>query len=443
MVEQRPRRSAVYSKILLTTIEALKKLDGKGKVRDINELVFKYIEQEEMPETEQSQPMSNEEKENLKNYLGWTRHYLYNTGDLKRVSRGVYELTEAGYKIRTLEDATRALRRYDKVLAERNFRKISTPNELPEQDPEPTPSENRNFVINPDTLPYIPGIMLATIIAIKELGGSGHIYEIIACVIKNERISEEEQSYIMPNDHRSKLNYYLAWVRVYLKRSGDLENPGRGVWALTESGFGIDTLQDAEEARDRYKERDRAEQTVAYTAKDTTPPLAYLSTDDTTSPDEEHWKSVLLKILKKTDPNGFEELCGLILRKAGFIKVKVTALPNVADGGVDGVGFLREKLLSRKIYFQCKRTKNSISVDAIRDFRGALDGRANQGLFITTSYFTDDSVKEAVRDGALLIDLIDGDDLCDLLKDNNLGFEINEDGQKTLTPEWFDRFNTV
>ncbi len=78
-------------------------------------------------------------------------------------------------------------------------------------------------------------------------------------------------------------------------------------------------------------------------------------------------------------------------------------------------------LLGFHVIFQCKRYKGSVSSGQIRDFRGAMIGRADKGLFVTTGSFTKDAIKEASRDGASPIDLIDGDLLVDKLKEFGLG----------------------
>ena len=432
------RRSAIYSNVVLAIIQALKKLDGKGKNRDVNELVFEYIQQEKTSEGEQSQRISDEEQKKIKTYLGWTRTYLIMSGDLKRLSRGLYELTEAGYKISTLDDATSALRRYDIARVEKISKKISISNELPKQDQEPTPSKKRNFVISPDAAPSIPGIMLATIIAIKELGGSGHIYQIIACVIKNEGMSEEERSCpLIANGNRPKLDYYLSWTRTYLKISGDLESVTYGTWALTDAGHQINNLQDAEAAYGKYIARLAQRNSKKEEEEEKANNDAELTViGEKIAPDDKAWRVTLLGYLRVMEPDAFEYLSKLILCKAGFKNVEVTG--GVADGGVDGVGFLHENLLSRKIYFQCKRWTKNIGSPQIRNFRGALDGRVNQGLFIATSRFTAPAIKEAIRDGAILIDLIDEKKLCDLLKEHKLGVETSLDGQTTTSdPNYF------
>jgi restriction system protein len=140
-------------------------------------------------------------------------------------------------------------------------------------------------------------------------------------------------------------------------------------------------------------------------------------------------------LLRKLQPDAFERLSQRILREAGFIKVEVTG--RSGDGGIDGIGVLRVNLLSFHVLFQCKRYQSSVGASAIRDFRGAMVGRSDKGLIITTGTFTPDAKREATRDGAPAIDLIDGDLLCDLLKDLKLGVRTEMVEQITVDPTWF------
>lgn len=92
--------------------------------------------------------------------------------------------------------------------------------------------------------------------------------------------------------------------------------------------------------------------------------------------------------------------------------------------GIDGLGVYRLSLVSFPVFFQCKRYRGSVGSSAVRDFRGAMAGRGDKGLLITTGTFTTDAKAEATRDGAPPIDLIDGDRLCDLLKEHRLGLDV-------------------
>jgi restriction system protein len=124
------------------------------------------------------------------------------------------------------------------------------------------------------------------------------------------------------------------------------------------------------------------------------------------------------------------------LRESGFIQVEVTG--KSGDGGIDGKGILRVGgLLSFHVIFQCKKYKGSVTSSDIRDFRGAMIGRADKGLFITTGTFTRDAIREATRDGVTPIDLLDGDQLADKLKELGLGIKTEMVEKVTLNPDWF------
>ena len=135
---------------------------------------------------------------------------------------------------------------------------------------------------------------------------------------------------------------------------------------------------------------------------------------------------------------GFERLVQRLLRESGFIHVEVTG--RSGDGGIDGQGILRlGGLISFNVIFQCKKWKNAVGANQIRDFRGAMVGRADKGLFITMGTFTKEAIKEATRDGAPAIDLVDGDQLVEKLKQLSLGVITKkvEIEQISIDQEWF------
>jgi restriction system protein len=152
-------------------------------------------------------------------------------------------------------------------------------------------------------------------------------------------------------------------------------------------------------------------------------------------PAEASWKDQLIDVVRSQSAAAFERLSQRLLREAGFIKVEVTG--RSGDGGIDGIGVLRVNLLSFQVLFQCKKYQGSVGASAIRDFRGAMVGRSDKGLMITTGTFTPDAKREATRDGAPAIDLIDGDQLCDLLKQYGLGVKTEMVERMTVDPAWF------
>ena len=123
--------------------------------------------------------------------------------------------------------------------------------------------------------------------------------------------------------------------------------------------------------------------------------------------------------------------------ESGFVEVKVTG--RSGDGGIDGVGIVRlGGLLGFPVLFQCKRYHGSVGSGTIRDFRGAMIGRADRGLVITTGAFSRDAKIEATRDGAPPIDLVDGEQLLDKLNELRLGVTVKMIEQVSVTPEFFN-----
>lgn len=295
----------------------------------------------------------------------------------------------------------------------------------------------RRFEIDAEGLPDLPGMMLVTVEALKNLGGSATIQELDEKVIELEGVTEAEQAFSMQGDeNRPRVNYFLAWARTYLKRGNALVNSSRGVWALTESGTAITGLDKTRAIYDKVRSEERERARIKRQGTKTAETDSVEPTGD--SPEEAgNWKSSLLTVLGEISPGAFERLSQRLLREAGFTKVEVRG--KSGDGGIDGVGVLRVNLVSFQIYFQCKRWKGSVGSKEIRDFRGALQGRADKGLFITTGHFTSQASDEATRDGAIAIDLIDGDRLCDLLKENHLGVETDMIERMRVQSDWFEK----
>ena len=271
-------------------------------------------------------------------------------------------------------------------------------------------------------VPTYDKLMWPALKAIKALGGSATNDELLDKVIELEHFPDVVQN-IMHTERQTKLGYRLAWARTYLGKAGALENPTHGVWAITEKGNAL-TANEVEQIPPEVRKLYKAEK-----GKD------HQETEDL-SPESGDWKDGLLPVLtSQLRPDAFERLAQRVLRESGFVKVEVTG--RSGDGGIDGVGVLRLALLSFQVYFQCKRYKGSVSAGAIRDFRGAMVGRTDKGLFITTGTFTAEAKKEATRDGAPAIDLIDGDYLCDLLKSLKLGVTTRMVEEVTIDPSWF------
>jgi len=246
-------------------------------------------------------------------------------------------------------------------------------------------------------IPRFEEMMNPLLEAMRELGGSASIAEMEEAVSEILGLSEEEIGEIH-RGNRTKFSYRLAWTRNYLKRYGVLENSARGVWALTPEGSKV-TEVDFEEVKRVVRNPDKQNQKAGEELDTYNEELS-----------EDSWRDELLNILLRIDPGAFERLCKRFLRESGFVQVEVTG--RSGDGGIDGKGVVKiGGILSFHVVFQCKRYKGSVTPSIIRDFRGAMMGRADKGILITTGSFTRDARSEAQRDGATPIDLIDGDDL--------------------------------
>ncbi len=261
-----------------------------------------------------------------------------------------------------------------------------------------------------------------TLKALEARGGSARIQELSEQMASDLGLSDEALNVLHSDGRLTAFNYRAAWSRTYLKNAGLIENTSRGVWAITEQGRAV---QSDDEVRELVKKK--ARELYGGSTPGSTDP------DPEPDGDQDEWKARLLKTIRSIDPGAFERLCGLMLRRAGFTSVEITG--RSGDGGIDGVGILRVNLISFHMLFQCKRFSGSVGAGSVRDFRGAMTGRADKGLIITTGTFTHEARREAVRDGAPPIDLIDGSDLCDLLREQGLGVQT----VPTPDQEFFDK----
>ena len=278
-------------------------------------------------------------------------------------------------------------------------------------------------------VPVYQRLMWPTLKALKAMGGSASNEELLAKVIEIENIPESVAAIIHKDHRQTKLNYNLAWARTYLKRVGALDNSTRGVWSITTEGEKL-SEKDVEGVPATVRRQDYDRRLEEGEDEPDNLNEAGSSIDELQS-----WKDALIDGMRKMDPSAFERLAQRLLREAGFIKVEVTG--RSGDGGIDGIGVLRLNLLSFQVLFQCKRYQGSVTAGEVRNFRGAMIGRSDKGLIITTGTFTADAKREANRDGAPPIDLIDGDLLCDLLKQLNLGVRTELVEKVVVETSWF------
>lgn len=273
------------------------------------------------------------------------------------------------------------------------------------------------------SVPKYDDMFNSVIEALHLLGGSASVDEIEEKVANILKLTDDDVNEI----HRgsdTKLRYRLAWTRNYLKRFGLLENSARGVWSLTAKGATIKSV-DKKIVNSTVKKMDLDQKGINKSSE--------------SDFNENIWQDQMIRLLKTITPHDFERLCQRVLRESGFIQVEVTG--KSGDGGIDGRGVFKiGGFLSFRVIFQCKRYQNSVTSQQIREFKGTMSGRADKGLFITTGTFTRDAKAEALRDGSIPIDLVDGDQLVVKMKELGLGVKIKHEEVVEVDEEWFKAF---
>ncbi len=254
-------------------------------------------------------------------------------------------------------------------------------------------------------------------------------------VAKNLELSDEELNTHLSSG-TSRFDNQVAWARFYLAKAGYIDASERGAWSLTEKGKQAELDHDAALAIFRaVHQQFQADRPAGEDTAEIEEAVAPPSEEGSSDPDDH--RQLLLNRIKSLSPAGFERLCQRLLRESGFQHVEVTG--RSGDGGIDGVGILQvNRLMSFRVLFQCKRYNDAIVPSQIRDFRGAMMGRVDKGIFITTSTFTAQARREANRDGVPPIELVDAEKLTSIFEDLLLGLVPGI--VYKLDKEFFDEF---
>ena len=255
---------------------------------------------------------------------------------------------------------------------------------------------------------------------LRALGDSATSSEAIDWMGKKFEVSEEERARV----NKYKVRHFdnkVAWAKQYLTWEGLLDSSKRGVWALTQTGKATYLTHEASLAIYRKWAAIHRERSALKKGNEKPEEEPVIDEDAETAPAiQETAGEDLLEVLLTLTPNGFERICMRMMRESGFEKVEVTGKSH--DRGIDGIGILLvNRFVTIKVFFQCKRYQGMVSASHIRDFRGAMAGRAEKGLFITTGTFTSEATREASRDGVEPIELVNGEKLVKIFEDLELG----------------------
>jgi restriction system protein len=255
--------------------------------------------------------------------------------------------------------------------------------------------------------------------AVIGLGGSASIADLETAVLDHLDFTPEALETLHRDGPMTEVQYRLAWARTYLKGMGLLTNSQRGIWSVTEQGQKV-TEEELPKLRAEYLATFKRNSETKKRKK-AKPSQSELDNelDQAETEAEYEWKDTLLDTLMDISPKAFEKLALRLLREAGVQGLVLTG--GSGDDGIDGRGVYKMELVSFPVFFQCKRYRGSVGPSTVRDFRGAMAGRGEKGLLITTGTFTSSANAEARRDGAPPVDLVDGDELCDLLKRYKIG----------------------
>jgi restriction system protein len=268
--------------------------------------------------------------------------------------------------------------------------------------------------------------------ALKELGGSGRPSEVVDIVARLTNVSDSERQESLQSG-ALRFDNQVAFARQYLVWAGYLDASKRGVWTLTQKGIASRGLSDPE-ALALFKEQHALH---SFARKKPRSGQECDEDADETIESRDDYRDQFLAILRNLSPGGFERFCQRLLRESGFEKVQVTG--RSGDGGIDGNGIVKvNPFVSFRVLFQCKRYKGAVGAGQIRDFRGAMGGRADLGIILTTGSFTRDAQVEAVRDGVKEIELVNADKLLNLCEELQLGLRARKTYE--VDSVFFDQF---
>lgn len=278
----------------------------------------------------------------------------------------------------------------------------------------------------PEFLKYINPVLTS----LQANGGAGNSSYIIEQVIDKLGITEAELEETTSNG-QSRIRNQIQWARFYLFKAGLIDNSQRGIWRLTNDG--LDKKLNDDDIYKLFKGvQDIVKKVPILKSQKVKPKF-----ENTPTEDEEHSVG-LINLIQNLSPSGFEKLCKRLLTEIGINEIIITG--GSGDKGIDGKGIVKlNDVVSLNIVFQCKKYKETVSPHHVRDFRGAMQGRGEKGLIITTGRFTKEAKSEANRDGVTPIELIDGDRLVELFEKYHLGlkplivFEIDHEFFKGFT----------
>jgi restriction system protein len=263
---------------------------------------------------------------------------------------------------------------------------------------------------------YMPRVLNA----LRAMGGAAKPRDVYDWIAKEIKLPEEKR---LERDAKGNVHFQnqVQWARQHLFWGGLIDGSQRNKWALTTEGANTQlNLETSEQIVQKNKERVQSRPA----RRPRQVPQA-VEQEELSEPPEEAEENKVLAVLQELPPAGFEHFCKRLLYECGLERVQVTGGSH--DRGIDGNGLLRlNPFVTVKVGFQCKRYRDAVGGAAVREFRGAIQGKAEKGIFITTGYFTHEAEQEANRDGGSVIELVDGERLVEIMESRQLGVRRRE-----------------
>jgi restriction system protein len=282
-----------------------------------------------------------------------------------------------------------------------------------------------------DDLPSYSDLMYPTLRAVKALGGSARAREIADWVIEAEGFTENELEITYGREpDKAVLVDRLDWARSYSKLCGALDSPRRGLFILSSLGQELLDL-DEETARDRLRDLDRQvrstrQRTRAGTTRTQDGDVVVETADLEDEEQGEEWRAELLARLHELSPEGFEEFVIYVLKSYG---IELERIGGAGDEGIDGIGRAPlSPVLSSRVAVQAKRYNPdgpAISRDVVALFqRDAAAVGAERAILVTLGRVSAPARKAATQTTPN-VELIDGDRLVQLCRDQEIGIVIS------------------
>lgn len=255
---------------------------------------------------------------------------------------------------------------------------------------------------------------------LRALGGSAKPKEVSGWIARQLKLPSTVTESALKSG-ASRFHNQVQWARQYLVWQGLIDDSKRGIWTLTPLGW--KTRLDEPAACRVFLDRVKINRRCVARMKPP-PHRCRRMTPDRTQPNRRQPTKSRSRICwtsssrcRRTGSNSCAAVCcaSTVSRRSRSRNARVMAASTA-------MALLRlSPFVSLRVAFQAKRFADTVARRDIGEFRNALLGRAEKGVFITTGRFTADAATEAARDGVIPIELIDGERLVELFQTAELG----------------------